>query len=168
MIARRIAANWRNTFAREEGSSIVEMGLSASLLFISLFGLMEFCLAGYSYFYVSEAAREATRYAMVRGDSQASDCTSAGPANCIAQTGSTGDIQAYVANNVLPGINPNNISVATTYLNSDGTSCGTTDVCKVAGDIVQSTVTYSLPLTIPFIPAKTITMTSTSQMFISY
>ena len=51
----------------EQGASLVEMALSASVLFVLLFGIIETCMALYAYNFVSEAAREATRYAVVRG-----------------------------------------------------------------------------------------------------
>lgn len=51
----------------EEGATLVEIALSASVLFVMLFGIIEVCMALYSYNFVSEAAREATRYAVVRG-----------------------------------------------------------------------------------------------------
>jgi Flp pilus assembly protein TadG len=60
----------------EEGSALVEFALSSVVLFMTLFGLMASCTALYSYLFVAEAAREASRYAIVRGDSCTglSDC----------------------------------------------------------------------------------------------
>lgn len=152
----------------ERGSSLVEMALSMAILLSAVFGVLAFGLAGYSYLFVSEVARDATRYAIVRGNSHAADCTAPGNADCIAQTGSSGDIQAYVQSLALPGIKSSNLSAATTYLTSAGGACGTSDVCKVPGDLVQTTVTYSLPLAIPFVSQKTVSVSSTSQMVISY
>ena len=51
----------------ERGSSMVEFALGASLLFMVVFGIIAMALALYTYNVVSEAAREATRYAIVRG-----------------------------------------------------------------------------------------------------
>ena len=42
---------------------LVEFALSSVVLFMTLFGLMAFALALYSYVFVAEAAREASRYA---------------------------------------------------------------------------------------------------------
>ncbi|MGA8089648.1 MAG: TadE family protein [Terracidiphilus sp.] len=53
----------------EQRSAIVEMAVVRSLLFVVLFGIIELSLAMYTYNYVSDAAREATRYAIVRGSS---------------------------------------------------------------------------------------------------
>ena len=152
-------------YHREDGSAPLEMALSATILISLVFAIMTVCQAAYSYFYISNAAREATRYAIVRGNDQTGDCTSPGYANCIAQTG---DIQTYVRNLGFPGIVPSNLAVATTWLKSNGTACGTTDTCKASGNLVQSTTTYTYTLTIPFFPAKTLSMTSKSQMVVSY
>ncbi len=56
---------WRSS--DERGSSAVEFALSAAVLFMLMFGVMLMCLALYSYHFVAEAAREGTRYEMVRG-----------------------------------------------------------------------------------------------------
>jgi len=149
----------------DRGSALVEIALSMALLLTALFGVFAFGLGGYSYFYISNAAREATRYAIVRGSSHTKDCTTPGIADCVAQTG---DIQTYVRGLSLPGIQSSNVNVATTYLTNTGGACGTSNLCKVPGGLVQSTVSYSLPLFIPFVPQKTMNITSTSQMVISY
>src|SRR6476659_7718911 len=52
----------------EEGGSLVEMALVCAFVVIPmLFGIIEVSLALYSYNFVTDAAREATRYAIVRG-----------------------------------------------------------------------------------------------------
>ena len=149
----------------EEGSSLVELALSIAVLVTVLAGTMALSIALYSYFYISDAAREATRYAIVRGNDQTGDCTSAGLANCIAQTA---DVQAYVRGLGFPGIASANLTVATTWLTSAGAACGTTDSCKAAGNLVKSTVTYTYGLVIPFLSTRTLTMTSKSQMVVAY
>jgi Flp pilus assembly protein TadG len=152
--------------AREDGGSMVEMALSMSILCSVIFGILAVSLALYSYVFVSNAAREATRYAIVRGDDQAADCgATPGYANCIAQTA---DIQKYIRNGAFPGIKSSNVTVTTTWLTPGGAACGTTDTCKTNEAIVKSTVSYSFTLAIPFIPARSLTESSTSQMVISY
>ena len=56
-----------------EGATLVEMALACSALLCVLFGIIEMCFALYTYDFVSEAAREGTRYAIIRGS------TSCGP-----------------------------------------------------------------------------------------
>jgi Flp pilus assembly protein TadG len=51
--------------ARETGQTMVEFALSASLLFLLLFGLMEMSFPVYDYNTASSAADEAVRYAIV-------------------------------------------------------------------------------------------------------
>ena len=46
---------------------MVEMALSMIILLTILFGLIEMCLALYTYHFVSDAAREGSRYAIVHG-----------------------------------------------------------------------------------------------------
>ena len=55
----------------EEGSSLVEFALIFLVLMTMMLGIIDFCRAAYAYHFVSNAAREATRYAAVRG----STCT---------------------------------------------------------------------------------------------
>jgi hypothetical protein len=65
--SKKRAGQGRRAKIHEEGATLVEMALSASVLFVLLFGIIEVCMALYAYNFVSEAAREATRYAVVRG-----------------------------------------------------------------------------------------------------
>ncbi len=71
----------------ERGTSTIEFALGASLLFMTVVGIIAMLFALYSYNVVSESAREGTRYAIVRGS--ACHFASACPA-------SQGDIQTYV------------------------------------------------------------------------
>jgi Flp pilus assembly protein TadG len=133
----------------DSGSSIVEFALASTILFMLVFGVMAICLALYSYNIVSEAAREATRYAIVRG----SACTKTLPCKATKD-----QIQTYVQGLGFPGINPTSLT-----LNAD--CCWATD--KNPGSTVQVTVNYTFPLVIPFVPSRTLTMSSTSAMLIS-
>ena len=51
----------------ECGSAIMETAMSTVIFLTFLFGIFETGFALYTYFLISEAAREATRYAIVRG-----------------------------------------------------------------------------------------------------
>jgi Flp pilus assembly protein TadG len=158
----------------ESGAAILEMALSVGILLTFIFGIMEVCLAAYTYHFLSEASREATRYAIVRGATYSPTQCPATPtyATCVAQGGSnTGDIATYVQNLNFPGIDPAKMTVNSTWLTGAGTTtptvCGTADSCKVPGNQVRVTITYNFPLSVPFVPISTWTMTSTSQMVIS-
>ncbi len=147
----------------DRGSVMVEFALSACLLLLLEIGLFHLCIAVYSYTFVSDAAREATRYAMVRGLSLSNDCTEPGYANCIAQTS---DIQSYIQGLSLPGINPENMTATTTWLTSSGAACGTSDSCKAPGNMVKVTVSYTYPYIIPFSSTTALRMSSQSQVVI--
>jgi Flp pilus assembly protein TadG len=138
------------SFRNEEGSALVEFGISSAVLFMTLFGLMACCTVLYSYIFVSEAAREASRYAIVRGSSCVglSDCPNIDSAK----------LNTYVKNLSYPGINKGNLSASATF---------TPD--KSPGSVVSVTVTYNMALNIPFWPktGRALQLSSTSAMAIS-
>ena len=145
----------------EEGSATVEFAMAAVLLFTVLFGVLAIGLALYSYNVISEAAREGTRYAIVRGSGSCAYLTPGCNVSAAA-------IQTYIQNLGFPGINSNNISVATAWSpTTAGATCSPSAACNNPGNQVKVTVTYSFPLIIPFVPSQTLEMSSTSQMVIS-
>ena len=148
----------------EEGSAILETALSMIVLLTFLFGIMATCMMLYTYHFISEAAREGTRYAVVRGSTAGPACgTSYTSFDCTA---SLGNIQSYVTNLGFPGIDPAKMTVAPVWsAYTNGSTCGTP--CNSPGNLVTVTVTYNFPLTIPFVPARTFALTSTSAMIIS-
>lgn len=145
----------------DSGQALIEMAITITALATVLFGIMSIGIAVYSYFLVSYSAREATRYAMVRGNTFTTDCSSPGYANCIAQNG---DIQTYVRDLGFPAITIRNLTTTSTWITSLGSSCGTADTCKTPGNFVHVTVSYSLPLAIPFMPSRTLSLASSAQM----
>jgi hypothetical protein len=76
----------------EHGAGLVEMALSIAVLLSLVLGIMELSLALYTFHFISEAARDGARYAIVRGSSCPailSGCPTAG----------TGvDVQTYLQN----------------------------------------------------------------------
>ncbi|MDR3739535.1 MAG: pilus assembly protein [Terracidiphilus sp.] len=159
--------------ANEEGSTLVEVAVSFSLFAAVLLGIMQMSLALYAYHFVSDAAREASRWAMVRGSSCSANVSTA---NCSPTSGlSTGadntDIQTYVNNLGYPYAG--NLTTSTTWCTPSSstpttwTSCGTTSAYKGAGSQVQVTVSYSFPIAVPFWKSTTIPVSSTSSMVIA-
>jgi Flp pilus assembly protein TadG len=132
---------------RERGSALVEFAAVFTVLFMFLFAIMDLSRALYAYHFVADAAREGTRYAMVRG----STCTSWTTA-CPA---AASDIQTYLKN-VPAGINPASLTATTTW---------TPD--NTPGSVVQVEVQYNFKPIFPFIPKTALVMTSTSQVVIS-
>lgn len=162
MLQCRFKGRVRRGILDESGASMVEAAVSFLFLITIMFGTLEMFLALSAYDYVSNAAREATRYAAVRGSS----CTKL--TNCgVTST----QIQIYVQNVPFPGINANNVSVATTWLSSSGSTPATwtacNNQCNTPGNAVQVVVSYPFPLSIPFVPKSTLSVSSTSQMVIA-
>ena len=174
---------------REEGNSLVEMALVSCFIFLPmLIGIFEISLAVYAYNFVSNSARQATRYAAVRGapscviSSTFPDCNlgPSGGANPTTASGSAA-LQAYVRGLSYPGINPNNITVTATWWSANTTpgatfsttawdvQCTTTDLngaaCNSPRDAVKVKVDYNVPL--PFWKSRYLTVSSTSQMIIN-
>lgn len=157
----------------ECGSAILETALSILILLSFVFGIMEISLAAYSYSFVSESSRKATRYAIVRGSSAgATSGSPVGPAcasfnsyDCVA---SVANIQSYVKNLGFPGIDPSKMTV--TVVRSGypvGVTCTPSSSCNNPGNLIKVTVQYNFPFAVPLVPASTIAMTSTSAMVIS-
>jgi Flp pilus assembly protein TadG len=146
--------------SQDDGSTIIEMALSMVVLSMILFGLLRICAALYTYHFVSDAAREGTRYAIVHG----SACVVSG----VSCTVTAAQIQTYVKNLGFPGINPAAITVTTTYAAYPaGTTCNPSAACNNPGNLATVKVQYVFPLSIPYVPTRTLTMSSTSAMVIS-
>ena len=161
--------------ASEEGGSLVEMGFALVGVLSMLFGIFELSMALYSYHFVSEAAREASRFAMVRGSQCAANFSAS---YCSPTDGQTtgadgGDISHYV--NSLGYPFANKLTATTTWLtpsqdakgNEIWTGCGNGAGCKNPGSQVQVTVSYPFPLNVPFLKTYTINLASTSSVVIS-
>ena len=131
----------------ERGSAVVEFAAAFAVLFLFLFSIMDLSRALYAYHFIADAAREGTRYAMVRG----ATCASYGTA-CPA---SATDIQNYVKN-VPAGINPQSLSVTTTWTPNNN-----------PGSVVQVQVQYSFQPIFPLVRKNALVMTSSSQVVIS-
>ena len=140
-----------------EGQTLVETGLSLAILFTMLFALIETGMALYSYNFVSESAREGSRYAMVRGSSCTSPCTAATAAS----------VQTYVQSLGYPGLNSSNVTVTTTWPDTGSSCTPSVTPCNNPGNNVVVKVTYAFPWSIPFLPSRTLTMGSTSEVIIS-
>jgi Flp pilus assembly protein TadG len=125
----------------------MEFSVVSTGFLLLLLGIGDFGRALYTYHAISDAAREATRYAIVRG----ANCTTFGSA-CPA---SATDIQSYVQN-LTPGLSASSTTVTTTW---------TPD--NKPGSTVQVKVQYAFKFITPFIHSASVNMSSTSQMVIS-
>jgi len=130
-----------------------------------LFGIIDFARALYAYEFVTYAARSGARYAMVRGSACA---LTNGNTWCGSASGaSAAQIQTMVQSLNLPGIDPSQITVNTTWPGVTGSGCNTANGTNSAGCPVQVQVQYPYASTIPFFRVATLTLTATSQMVIS-
>ena len=152
----------RRLFRRDSGAVVVEFAATATLLMMTFFGIFQTCLALYAYSFVSDAARLATRYAVVRGSS----CT--GMADCGI---TAAQIQTYVQGLAYPGINASGLAATTSWLSASSTQPTTWTVCanqcNARGNAVKIKVTYAIPIFLPYWKKGTISASGTSQMVIS-
>lgn len=132
----------------EGGATLIETALCFGILASLLIGAMMTGMLLFSYHFISEAAREGTRYAMVRG-SMCSSWATACPA-------SSADVQNYVRGLDYPIIDSTKLGVTTTW--AQGNS---------PGNPVQVQVRYPFTLSIPFVSSRTVHLSSTSAMVIS-
>ncbi len=156
----------------DSGAALVEMALSCVVMIAIFFGVFEFGLASYTYHYVSDAAREGARYAMVRGSTSCTNTPNLSACNATAT-----QISDYVKNLGYPGINATaNMTVTVTWLaattvtggsNTTTTWAACTGTCNLPGNMVNVVVTYAFPLAIPFSTSNTINVTSTAAMVVS-
>lgn len=158
---------WQRKIRSEKGAAAVEFALSASVALAMLIGTFQLFMMFYTYHYVSFAAREGSRWALVRGSQCSSD--SATMPDCGAtQT----EIQTYVQSLGFPGINSSAYMTATVTWYSPSASTPTTwtacaTVCNAPGDLVSVTVNYAFPVAVPWVRATSYNLSSTSQMVIS-
>lgn len=164
-----VSRSWFIRLRSDAGSTLVETAISISLLLTLLIGIIEGCLMVYTYHFISNAAREGTRYAIVHGATWAQPpwnnaipCLAYSDSGCTA---TTTNIQDYVASLTFPGIDTSDITVTPTWYDTPGGSSGPTN--NAYGDYVQVQVQYNFPVSIPFIPKSSLTMSSTSMMVIS-
>jgi Flp pilus assembly protein TadG len=195
---RRLGKSLRRAGARmgsERGSTLVEMALSSAVFLSMLFGIAQVCIALYSHNVLSEAAREASRYASIRGVNSCKyansgtfpDCN-LGPTDSAGSSTASTQLQNYLLNNNYPGagnlqvtanwlsptVSPTTGSVSWTLVcntsldsNAPLTNPVYGQACNYPGHAVQVQVTLALPLAIPFVSSQTLTLSSTSQMKIS-
>jgi Flp pilus assembly protein TadG len=145
----RIHATRRLPLLKGEcGSGLVEYAFVFMLLMTMLLGIADFSRALYAYHFVSSAAREATRYAIVRG------CSTGITQNCTMRASAT-DIQTFVKNVPL-GIDASKVTATTTWTPNNK-----------PGSVVQVEVQYPFNFFFPFVSSSTLNIKSTSQMVIS-
>jgi Flp pilus assembly protein TadG len=183
LYARRIAritpAGFRRVKA-DEGSSLVEFAFIFLVMMAMMLGIIDFCRAAYVYHFVSNAAREATRYAAVRGSTCTGDGSCTDDGNCTNYATAT-CVPAYVNSIAPPGIDTGSkgcggsaclTTTPTWPVQAHGpTVCSTT--ANAPGCTVKVTVSYSFSFIFPivykpFSSTGTLTLSSSSEMIIAH
>ena len=142
--------------ADQKGTTIVEFALVAITFFIILFGIFDLGIMAYSYHYVSYAARDATRWAIVHGADSSSPATGQ-------------DVEDYVksSDRTPPGIDPANLTVTPEWPgDASNEDCPVNS--NMRGCPVKVSIQYDFDFLLPFMPGGGITMTSSAQMKISH
>jgi Flp pilus assembly protein TadG len=142
----------------EDGNNLIEYALVFMFLMSMVLGIVDFSRALYTYHFLSDAAREATRWAAVRG----STCLIDG--SCTAEA-LQGDIQTYVKSITPPGVNPNPPDLTTTA-SWTGTGPNCLNDTHSPGCPVEVQVSYQFKFVVPFIRSTPLTLSSSSEMII--
>jgi Flp pilus assembly protein TadG len=171
----------------QRGASLVEYAFVVILFFTVIFGISGFGHALFVYHHLNNAAKEATRYAAVRGltCSNDSSCLATNSASGISGPTTVADVQAYVQSITPQNIDSSQLTILPCGVT--GTVCspavtGAPDACNTAatankpGCTAQVQVAYAYNFIFPLIPAVTTTtspctqpgfcMSSTSDMII--
>ncbi len=109
----------------ESGVNAVEMALSCTVLFALLIGICQMSIGLYSYQFCSDAARQATRYAMVRGSTSCTNTPSLSKCNA-----STTDISTYVKGLGYTGITSSSVTVTTSWCAASSSTPTTWSTCS--------------------------------------
>jgi Flp pilus assembly protein TadG len=145
----------------EDAAELVEFAMASTILFMLIFGIIQFCLLIYTGNFVAYAAQQGARYWMVRGSDWSTACSTTLTYGCKA---TPDNVKNYVLSLPHPGITLTAANITPTTLNT--TAAGASSTCTAdpyaRSCQVQVTVTYSFGLKIPFFPAASIPLTSTS------
>ena len=133
----------------ESGGSQIEFVLSLTALMTFVFAVMEICMVFYTYGMISESAREATRYAIVRG----STCLTSSSTSCTA---SAATINTYATGRGFPNIGGGTPVATTTF--PDGN--------QAPGSRVKVDIKYTVSIKVPFVPKNSLALDSSSEMYI--
>jgi Flp pilus assembly protein TadG len=140
----------------QRGASMVEFAISAMVMLMVVFGIIEFAQLLYSYHTVADAARLGTRWAIVRG----ADCVDV---SCPA---GPDDVRAYVRTQV-PLLTASNVGVTTTWTNTNTCTAAAYAAANGPGCEVTVTVTYPFSFGVSIWGSGQVNLSSTSSMVIS-
>jgi Flp pilus assembly protein TadG len=157
----------RAAFARRErGSSLLEQSFILVFLLTVMFGIIDCGRALYTYHFVSNVAREASRWASVRSQS----CDGSALSGCPGDLSGDNLRTAFKANLSSMGLDPTKVTFTTSWVVPPGVGAAScpTPISNNVGCMVHVDVTYAYTfLFAPFIAAPAINMSSSSEMLIT-
>jgi Flp pilus assembly protein TadG len=150
------------------GSGLVEYAIVFLLFITMILGVIDFGRALYTYHFLSNVTRDATRWAAVNGSTCGSDSSCDGQGYMNNGAVSQSDVQTYVTNHTPPGIDTSKITTTVTWpVSTDSpTICGTTQ--NAPGCTVQVQTSYVFSFLFAYVHKSTVTMSSTSGMIIAH
>ena len=158
---------WSRLLGDSSGSGLLELALTASIVLMCLIGVLDGARAVYIGHYVGNAARDATRYAMVRGSTwNGTSCASVTAYSCNA---TASDVTRYVQNQTPSGMSVTGLNVATVWtgLTPSGQTCDTSLGKNSPTCVVQVTVSYNFSFMVPFITRHALVLKSTAAVAIA-
>jgi Flp pilus assembly protein TadG len=179
----------------QQGASLVEYAFVILIFMSMLFGVSGFGHMLFVYHHINNAAKEATRYASVRGstcntDANGGSCQASNSASGISGPTTAADIRAFVTSITPSSIDTSKLVVPTTgtyfcgvsgsacspAITTAPASCNTNATANDAHCTVKVTVAYAYRFIFPLLPSPTTTtapctqpgfcLSSTSQMVI--
>jgi Flp pilus assembly protein TadG len=145
--------------ADERGSGLIEYAIIFMIFMTLLLGIADFGRALYAYHFVSNEAREATRYAAVRGQGCKTDTCWLYDGTAMGNRVLTSaDLTSFVQNVPL-GIDKTQVSLTPAPVWSDSAN-------EAPGSTIQVTVQYTFNFTFTFVSSRPLTFTSQSQTVI--
>ena len=143
---------WRQSIQDDSGQALVESAVTLVVTRSLIFTIMTVCLLMYSYGLICETAREGARYACTHG----ANCVDANGASC---TLTADQINTYTKSSTsMPNLGGGTLTAQASYPSGNNTP----------GSLVQVTVTYQFPLTIPLVSGSlnNVPLSTTSRMTI--
>jgi Flp pilus assembly protein TadG len=141
----------------QRGVNLVEQALTITFLCSIMFGIIDCARLMYAYHFVSNAAREASRWASVRSQ------------NSPVGHATSGNIQTLVANVPGMGLDATKISTTLNWLppTNGSPACTGAAGSNKAGCMVQVQVTYNYSFLMPLLPTSGVRMQSTSETVVT-
>ena len=147
----------RRALREEGGATLIEFAITISVALTLVFVIMQLCLALYMYGMISETAREATRWAIVRG----STCVTGSGTSC---TTTTTAITNYAKGLGFPNVGGGTLVVTPTYPDTNPVGGGAN--CQAPGCRVKVAISYTVAISLPFVPRNSIPLQTSSEMYI--